>query len=193
VLDSLSSLLLERAWILAVILVIAQFSLICLWSWRRGAASKRAVWIGFAAIPILLSMSALVVTTREQVVAVCHDLARYVEDGNAAAVIARLTDDFRADGMDRSQFEQRLTDAMVRHRIDHTRLSAFDVSLPAPDRAIAEFDASGLVRGDGLLMDRVLTRWRLSFRSEAGGWRLEGAETVPTPFFPIRRIESLFD
>lgn len=191
--DSVQSFFLEHAWRLFLSLGAIQFLLICLWSWRRTTRTKRAVWIGFVLIPTLVGLSAAVTTTREQIIELCRELARYVEDGNATAIALRLSEDFEAEGLDRAAFEQRLIEAFKRYRIDRPRLSRFEIALPSDDRAVAEFDAACFVRTDQVLANSVLTRWRVFFREDNDRWRLTQVQAVPAPFSPLRSLGQWLD
>ena len=173
--------LLERPWRLLVALVAIEFLLICFWSWRRSAATRRAVYIGLTAIPLFLIVSLLVVTTREEVIQACQEMARYVDDGNAMAIEMRLTDDFEAESLSRPEFVQRLYDALKSHEIDYPELFDFQITAPTTDRAVVEFDATCRLRTPEEFVGQVASRWRLTMRKERDVWRLMRVEALPTP------------
>jgi len=190
VIETLQPFLLERPWRLSLTLVALQFLLICLWSWRRTTPTRRAVWIGFAAMPVLIVFSASITTTRERIILLCHDLARYVEEGNAAAILARLADDFNVDGLTLGEFEPRLMGALKRYRIDRPSLSRFDVALDGSNHATAVFDAACYVRFDDAIADRVHTRWFVLLRRTRDRWLVTGVKLIPRPLSPLRDLRT---
>ncbi len=183
-----TALLFERTWVLLIVLIAAQFALICVWSWQRTTATKRLVWIGFALIPVLLTLSVWVVTDRERIIELCHELAHYVDKGNAPAILTRLADTFHADTLDRVDFEARLFSALKRDRIDDPETGSFTVTFPRAHEAVATFDVGCYVRNEEGFNGWLRSRWRLFFRRDDGAWRVTGIEVVPTPFSPLRDL-----
>ncbi len=183
-------LLFEQPVRLLVVLVVCQIALISLWSWRRTRGCGRAVWIGFALVPLLLVASHLVVTQRERVIALCTALAAHVDDGDVSGIGDRLTDDFKAVDMDREAFLDRVSQALTRRQVDRPRLRGFEIAVPAPGQAIATFDATCEVRSVDVFTGRLPSRWRLTCRNEDGLWRVARIEALPSPFSPIRDLRD---
>ena len=183
-------LLFEQPVRLLIVLVICQFALISLWSWRRTTACARAVWIGFALVPLLLVVCHLVMTQRERVIVLCNALAEDVDDGDVPAIGRRLTSDFSAADLDREAFLARLIQALTRRQVDRPRLRGFEIAFPAPGQAIATFDASCEVRSAEAFAGRLPSRWRLTCRERAGEWLVAEIEALPAPLSPIRDLRD---
>ena len=185
--------LLESLPALLVAWIAAQFGLICLWSWRRSRGTARAVWIGFGLLPTLAASSLLIVTDKERLVRLCHDMARTVEIADVNALAARLSPGLQAGPLGHDAFLDRLRGALTKHRVQWVELSRFDRT----DRdgrmngATMEFDASCGVSASEEVFDRLRTRWRLSFDWAGDEWFVTRIEALPTPFSPIRDLNDL--
>jgi hypothetical protein len=182
-------LLFESPILLLPLVLIVLFILIVRWSRRRDRGSARAMTIGFIAAAMLLALPGLVVTRREQIIAECRELARAVDDGDVAAIDARLAEDFRIGDLDRAAVVGRLTDTLTRFRVDDPRLRRFEVSFPTPNTAVATFAASARVRSAESLYDRLPSRWRLTFR-ETEGWKVARLESLPVPPLNLPSVEA---
>lgn len=180
---------LERAWLLLALMMCLLLGLIAVWSRRRTRRLARAVWITLALTALLPAISQVVVTPRERIVQICRELADLVDRGNVAEIELYLTEDFQAQGLDRFDFIEQLETALARYRVDDARLRRFDVAV-AGDDAVAVFDAVCSIRSVDAYLDRVATRWRLTFRHTAGSWRIASIEAVPTPLSPIRDLRA---
>lgn len=181
-------LLLESTWLLLALLVACQFALICLWSWRRTRLLARAVFVGLATIPVLLVVSSVVVTQRERVVLLCEELADLLDRGELTDLSAHLSDDFSAGSMDASAFVDRLADRLRQYPIDDPVLRGFEVTFADDGGCVVTFDASAQVRSVERFMDRVRSRWRVTFRRRDNTWQVTRLEALPTPFSPIRSL-----
>ena len=177
----ISRILFESPWLLVITWVAVQFILIAVWSWQRSKAAGRIVWVGFAAAPLLLITSVLVVTPREQIINLTRTLAGHVDDPNLRAIKLLLADDFHAGDFDRDTFLDRLEPALTKYRIDDPRLRWFQVSFPESDVGVVEFHATAHVRSPEVLYDWIASRWRLTFRREGEQWLLTEVESLPTP------------
>jgi hypothetical protein len=184
----LSKLLFESPWLMLTASVAVQFVLIAVWSWRRGPVCSRAVWSGFAMFPTVLVLSVVVVTPRERIIRLCRELAALVEVGNVGAIDAHLAEDFEAAGFDRQEFLERVTETLTNHRVDDARLSRFVVTFPGGRDAVAEFHAVCRVRSSNAHQDRLLSRWRLTFRGQGNVWKVGEIEALPTPLSPISNL-----
>lgn len=148
------------------------------------------VWIGLAALPLLMTLSTLVVTTREQVVAACHDLAHHVEHRERDRISAMLSDDFRAADLDRDAFVERTDAALSRFAIKQLRLKRFAFSAEADGRSTVAFSATCQVRTTDAFFDRVPSRWELGFKRGTDGWKVSSIRALPAPFSPVRRLDD---
>ena len=177
----ITRILFESLWLLAVVWVVVQFTLIAIWSRQRNRLWARTVWGGFAAGPLLLILSIVVVTSREQIIELCEDLARHVDKGDVAAIDPRLAADFEAGQLGRDEFVDRLERTLTRYRVDNPELRGFVVTFPAKDVGVAEFRASASVRSPELIYDRFTSRWRATCRRSNGEWKVTKLESLPTP------------
>ena len=177
----ITGILFENLWSLAIAWVMVQFILIAMWSRRRDRLSARIVWGGFAALPLLVILSIMVVTPREQIIRLCRDLAGYVDDGNVAAIEENLASDVDAGGLRRDEFTIRLERTLTYYRVDDPVLRGFEVTLPGADLGVAEFQASANIRSPELIHDWFTSRWRLTCRRSGGEWEVTKIESLPTP------------
>ncbi len=175
---------------LLVLLVAIQLALIAIWSWRRSRVWARIVWIGLAAIPMLPLVSVLVVTPREQIVGLCHDLAALVDEGDAAAIGPHLAGGFEAGGLDRVEFLERVERTLARYHVEDVRLHRFSVSFPREEEGVAVFDSACRVRSADAFLDRLTARWRVTFGSRGALWKVTKIEALPTPLSPIRAVRD---
>jgi hypothetical protein len=166
---------------LAVAWVAAQFVLIAIWSWRRSRLWARTVWVGFVALPVLFTLSLVVVTPRERIIAACEHLAASVEAGDVSAIDQMLADDFEVEGLDRDAFIERVEQTLTRYRVRDISLRQFGVTFPRKDVGVVEFHATAHVRSPELVHDWLASRWRLTFRRNGDTWRLTGIKSVPAP------------
>lgn len=150
-----------------------QLGLMVIWSRRRSRLWARVAWAGFAAIPTLTLLSHFVVTSREQIIRLCHNLAGSVEAGDIAAIRRRLAYDFKTDSYDLVEFIDHLTETLTHFHVEDSRLYGFDVTFPNPDVGVAEFHASARVRSPDLLYESLASHWRLTFRRTGGTWLLK--------------------
>jgi len=182
--------LLENRLLLFIAWVLAQFAVIGVWSWRRTRAANRGVWICLVALPVLLLVSTLVVTEREQITALCRKLARHVERGEARQIADHLDGQFEAAELDRAGFVERLEPALMRFGIRALRLSRFEFTFAGDDEATVELSATCNVRTADAFFDGVPSRWRLKFIRRAGDWFLISIEAIPSPLSPVRNVRD---
>lgn len=187
------ALFLEQPLLLFLLLGGAQFLLLVLWARRRTPAAARAVWIGFAAIAALMSLSILVVTPRERAILMAERLARAVESENVGLVAAHIHGSFETEGLDADGVIEHIEKAFDRFDIRGLRLSQFEVlrrtgggSPGWESGATIEFTAGAAVSSDRGARGRVVTRWRLTLVDFQGDWRVSKIEAIPTAFSPIR-------
>ena len=180
----------ERPGVLFAFLIASELALVGLWRWRGGRKPAQAVWIGLGAIPILLGASVWVVTPRERITRLCHELAHHVERGSAAAVEHHLHEHFEAAGYDRERLAERLEAALKRYRIDDVRLRHIEVSFRQPNTGVAQLDALCMVQSADVLYERIFSRWRVEFRRNGNKWRVMRIEALPTPLSPVRNLRD---
>lgn len=182
--------LLENRLLLFGIWVLLQFVLIGVWSWRRTRAANRGVWIGLIALPVLLLLSTVIVTQREQITALCRKLTGHVERGEVRQIADHLDTPFEAAELDRNAFIERIEPALKRFGITNLRLSRFEFTFTGDDKATVELSATCNVRTADAFFDRVPSRWRLNLVRRAGDWYLTSVEAIPTPLSPVRNLRD---
>jgi hypothetical protein len=134
---------------------------------------------------MLLALSSLVVTDREQVIAACHRLGSLVEDGDVRAIDRMLADDFEAQGFDRFTFVERLERGLTQYRVSDVSLRKFEVIFPREDVGVIEFHATARVRSANLIREWVASSWRLTFREVGDRWLVTRIMSAPTSPFTL--------
>ncbi len=179
----------EPAWLGAGLLFVQLF-LILRWAKRRDPSSRYALRAGLALSALLIGVSVVVVTPREEIIAACLDLARAVDDGDVPGLAANLADDFEAGALDRRDFMARLEGSLSRVRVDRPRLRRFEVTLADPYHAVVVLNAMVQIRSAEGVSARLPSRWRLAFRRSAAGWKLINVESVPIPPLNLRSLDQ---
>lgn len=187
--DLLTRIILESRILLLLAWAPLQIAAIAFWSFQRTTLAKRIVWSGFAALPLLMVVSTIVVTQREEVINLCRRLARAVEQADVAAIAHHIAPDFAAAGYDRDAFLDRLDQRLHQVRVQRPRLSSFDVTA-ADGATIVTFTAAAGVRAPDVPYQYLLTRWRIHLRRAPDTWHITRLEPVPTPTFPIRDLRQ---
>lgn len=182
--------LFESPWLLLVLLAATQLGLLMIWWRRRTRAWSRIVIAGFAAMATLPLLSHLIVTPREQLIRTCRELAVMVEAGDVAGIGRHLADDFEASGLDRTELLDRVETTLKRYVVENVGLHGFAVIFPQRDQAVAVFNAVCRIRSAESFIDRLLSRWRLTFRGQGRSWQVTKIEVVPTPLSPIRDVRD---
>ncbi len=185
----LTHIILESRVLLLLAWAPLQIAAIAFWSWQRTDIARRVVWSGFAALPVLMVVSTLVVTQREEVITLCRRLARAVEQADVATIAQHIAPDFSAAGYDRDSFLDRLDQRLHQVRVQRPRLSSFDV-IPADGATIVTFTAAAGVRAPDMPHQYLLTRWRIHLRRTPDAWRITRLEPLPTATFPIRDLRQ---
>ena len=182
-------LLFEQPILLTFVCVAVLFLMICVWSRWRTRWAGWGVGLALAAAPILLLISITVVTPAETIIALCRQLARDVDEGNVPAIAVSIAEDFQADGLDKERFVQQLAHALTRSRVDHPRLSGFDIQVGSA-AAVATFRASCRIRTRATTIRALPTRWRLNLRLREGTWHITRVESLPTPPLNVRNLSD---
>jgi hypothetical protein len=184
----MSALLFENFWLSLGVLIVAQFGLVAWWSWSRTPAARRGVWLGFAAMPVLLAVSVLVVTPRESIQQFCRELARAVESQDLESVRRFLADDFETGDLNAEEFVQVLAQMLKRYRIDRTDVAVVELERVSSNDWQAEVRAATDVYSADGFLSRVPTRWRIVLRSGPDQWTLAALTPVPVPPLYLRHI-----
>jgi len=182
--------LLENRLLLFGVWMLVQLALIGVWSWRRSRTANRGVWVGLIALPVLLALSTVVVTQREQLIALCRKLAVHVERGEVRQIAEHLNAKFESGDLDREAFVERLEPALKRFNISNLYLSRFEFDFDDADHVAVELSATCNVRTADAFFGRVLSRWRVKFVRRAGEWYLTSVEVIPTPLSPVRDVRD---
>lgn len=186
----LTHLFLESLWKLGLTLVAVQVVLITIWSFRRTPRSAKAVWIGFAAIPLLLILSMTVKTSREQIRTVCEEMAIAVEREDVGGVVYYLAPDFRADSIDYDGFKELIVRSFKRYSVYNARLSGFEFEKLSDTSATVVFQAGCRVESRDFALNWLPTRWRLAFVRVGDAWRVNSIESIPVPPLRIRDLNQ---
>ena len=168
--DTLVWLLFESPPALGAVLALALFVLLAYW---RRTLRPRPFLIGLAAAALLLVVQALVVTRREHADRIMDAIERDVVGSRPDRLGAFLSGRFYIEetGWDKSRFLERVRDYMAHAAVRTLARRKLEVEQSGPDRfqiyisyladiSTREFDSP------------VLSRWRIGFVREAGGWRI---------------------
>lgn len=178
-------------WLLAVLLIVAQITLIAWWSWSRSPRAGRAVWIGFGAIPILLILSGLVRTPRERIVATVVELAQCVETEDLYGIENWLAPEFEAEPYDRAEFLAQMEAAFDRASIRSPTVHGFEISFPRSGVGVAVFQSGCRIETNEASIGWLPLRWRLTFERRGDRWLVEKIETMPVPPLHVHSLTAL--
>jgi hypothetical protein len=184
-------LILESPILLFVVWLVVEAGIVAVWSARRTRGTARAVWIGLVVLAVLETANLLIVTPREKVIGVCRSMAESVERGDAAAVAAHLHVEFEAVGLDRAAFLDAVARTLGQFEVADASLQQFEVTFPDAETAVAEFTASCFVTSPLFSTQRLLSRWRATFRLDGGAGRMTTVDAIPTAFSPIRSLRDV--
>ncbi len=183
-------LLFERPFALFALWAGVQTLLLGRWWRRRGRRAARAVWVGLVAIPALMTISIVVVTPRERVIAICRELAGYVDDGDVLGIAGHVAGDFEANGFDRAALLEGVERALARVRVDSPRLRRFEVTFPDQGTGLATFNVTCRVRSVDFQHDLLASRWRITFHGRGAVWRVASIESLPVSPLNFRRLSE---
>ena len=186
----MAGLLFERAWILLLLLLASAFVMVQVWARRRSRAAATRVWIVLASAVVLPLLSVLVQTPRERIIDVCRALARSADAGDVPGLAVHFAMDFQASNLDRETLLARIEQSLLKYRVDAVELRGFEVTVRG-EGAAAEFRAACNVRSSEAFLDRVLSRWRLTFRRRDRQWMVTSIEALPMPRSPIHGLEAV--
>jgi 4-amino-4-deoxy-L-arabinose transferase-like glycosyltransferase len=161
--------LVDNAKTLCVVLGIVALCLAALWWMNRKRYYLIALGVVAGLIVLVVVLSFLVVTDRQQIRSNILAMRDGVVEGKPDAVFKHFARDFRVDFMDRQTFVDRATQAIRLRRVGDIVLWDFDFETP-PDRtknALVAFRARAEGQGgDGLFLVRA------EFVFEEGQWRM---------------------
>ena len=161
-LESLFSLLLLEAVVLAVALAVA----------RRRENGRRVLLVTGVVLGGLIALSIGIKTDREQLHDAVEVLAAAVDEGDMGAIEAGLAAGFNYRGMNRDEFIAEVRDRLQRYSIDEPSIGAFKAEV-AGDSAKVGFPALFDWRQGERVERRAMSFWTLSFVRTPDGWRLE--------------------
>ena len=187
----IARLLFERPVLLFFLWLAVELAIVVVWSRRRTRGSTRIVVAGLLAMPLLILISIGVVTPGERVITICRELANAVEKADIVTIDRLLNDDFEAVDLNRAAFLDRVERTLARFRVQDAHLYRFSVSFPHPEIGVAEFNASCFIDAMDVTHQRLLSRWRVTFRQTGSAWLVTGIEAVPTPLSPIRGLRDV--
>ena len=178
------------------VLAAVLFLLIAVWSRRRTPRARRAVWGGFVVFPLLVLLQALVVTDRERLIGICHDLANAVRRADVNAFGEHISPLFQSDPgpgsvtWDKAVLLERFESAKSTYRIEEPRLRTFEIRVDGA-RAVVRFAATCRIVTAEQIITRHLSNWELIFERQTGGWRITNIRPRSSRLFPYRRLHDL--
>lgn len=187
----IARLLFERPTLLFFLWLAVELAIVVVWSRRRTRGSTQIVVAGLLAMPLLILISIGVVTPGERIITICHELADAVAQADVVGIDRRLDDDFEAVDLNRGAFLDRVERTLARFHVQDAHLYRFSVTFPQPEMGVVEFSASCYVDALDLTHQRLLSRWRLTFRQTGRTWLVTSIEAVPTPLSPIRNLRDV--
>ncbi len=194
-------LLLEQPVKLFFLWLTVQLVVTVYWRMKRNLQSVKAFWIFFLMLPVLESVCLYVVTPREQIQQLCHDLADHVQKNDAESIAETIDDSFEASGYEKDELVLRIEDAVEKYNLSDMDLQRIEVQFPpdqknsADDTAIAEFDATVVITSSERQYEPILSRWRLTFIrrehiNQQAVWKITHINVLPRPFSPIRSLRQ---
>ncbi len=129
----------------------------------------------------LAAASWAIVTPQERIIAICRDLARFVDEGNVTEIGRRLALDFTTNGMNREEFLDRLDAALTRSHLDQVWLRNINVEMENDARAVVSIGVTCNVRTPEGFVASLPSRWRLRFSKPGEQWLLKEVESIPIP------------
>lgn len=167
-LETLRWVFLESTWALAGVLGIALFFLVV--HWRR-SGSVRPLLVGLGVAAALLIVQMVVVTPRERVAAVLHDVELDVLEGRTGRLARLLAPDFHALDMGPTEFVQFVRGRMEVIKVRALRQTDLKLVTATPSRIVADADYSAsVVTSD--FTGEFPSHWRVTFERAPDGWRI---------------------
>ena len=182
----------EHPIVFAVLGFIALAFFLVRWLFSKELAHGKALGVTALFVSALIAVNLLVVTPRERIDASCRELGRLVDEGNVAAIDARLAQDFAAGELDRQAFLERATSTLTRTRIDLVRLHGVNVEIQDAHTATATLDARCNVRSSEGFSGAIPSRWRLEFVFREDDWLVRRVESIPVPPLNLK-TEAMMD
>lgn len=187
----IARLLFERPVLLFFLWFAVELVVVVVWRRRRTRGSTRIVVAGLLAMPLLILISIGVVTPGERMITICHELADAVAQADVVGIDRRLDDNFEAVDLNRSAFVERVERTLTRFHVQDAHLYRFSVTFPQPEMGVVEFSTTCFIDAMNVTHQRLLSRWRLTFRQSGRTWLVTSIEAVPTPLSPIRNLRDV--
>lgn len=172
------------------------------WRIKRNPSSVKALWICFVLLPVLETICLYVITPREQIQQRCHALAGYVKEGDTRAIADTIDETFEASAYKKDILVLRIDHAVKQYSVSDVNLQRIEVQFSQDQQsdddsetAVAEFDATAVIRSREMQYEPVLSRWRLTFIRRQPGhqqsdWKIVHIKVLPRPFSPIRSLRQ---
>ena len=187
----IARLLFERPVLLFLMWLAVELAIVAVWSRRRTRGSRRVAVAGLLVMPLLMTVSFGVVTPGERIITICRELAHVVEQADVVGLDRRLDVDFEAVDLNRGAFVDRVERSLSRFHVKDAHLYRFSVTFPQPEMGVVEFNTSCFIDALDVTHQRLLSRWRLTFRQSDRVWLVTRVEAVPTPLSPIHDLRHL--
>lgn len=185
------SFIFERPWLVGLVLAVVVVVMARRWAVVGTRAAARDAWVTLGLAIGLLVLNVAIVTPRERITAICHELAAAAEAGDVQVIRGYVADSFTAAGVDRAAFMDQVESTLTRYHLEEAKVWSLDVVIGPSDTATAEFFGGARVIAADAFLDQVFARWRLTFVRTAAGWRVSRVEVLPTPLSPIRSLDQV--
>lgn len=137
---------------------------------------------------VIVGVNWLVVTPREQIDAVCRELARHVDNGDVQAIGRLISRDFSSEEMSKDEFLSRISAILTDVRVDQAQVRDLEIGMDSKTLAVVTLAASCHVRTADGFASSVPTRWRIRFAKAEESWLVTGIESIPVPPFYLRSV-----
>jgi len=180
----LYSLLFERPYTQAIVVVLSIGAMSAAWWFERFEPARARKWLYLMLCTAVLGLAGqaiqyYVVTDAEQIRAMLEDLADAIQREDVRAVMNACDRNIEASGLDSSNFEAALRRLFARIDVKSPRILKLEVTKTGPDSADATVKASAIIVYTNIGFRRPITgRWRLALRRAAGRWIITLIEPV---------------
>jgi hypothetical protein len=175
--DSLKHVLFESPLKLGLVLFFVLLGCLSVWRRRRTARSREVFLLAAAASLGLLTVQGLVKTDRERIRHVIDDLARAVDQQDAAVVLGYIDPQYDLQGHTREELEALVRDRLRRIDVDQPLLHNVQIRTVG-DRGDARLTALARVVLDQTPVGYVVSVWDLQFRRRPNGWKVSLVDPV---------------
>jgi hypothetical protein len=165
--ESLGRLFFEDPLYVYITLAFAELVAGAIWHERRSRQWLKALAVPPILAGIVLAVSTLVVTDREQIIQATERIARNVEAGNVAAAEVYLDDDYDGLGFSKAGVLAVGKEVLKNYRVKRVGFTRFTVEVTGADAAVRLDTLITLDNGV-----RTTLVWDVRWIKRPGGWRI---------------------